>query len=419
MLVGNVSPAEQTGLLGSLGRMDPAILRLMERNGVRFGVARLGEDFSTLGVQTPWTEPPLATMQAAADRAIASTAELDQRVLWLQAEQAALGPAAEIPLQPFPSTPPPLDSPPPPPPPLTDEQRRGLELGMQLNQLSSQRRSLQMDAVGNELFNPPVIPFTLPRSAPPANLFDMAHEIQEQSVKSTNDMARLVGARAPEQVAEYNRLVEGINGERLTEARSASMRFMEERLSTLEPGQRQQAEEMLARWREDPTTIPIDATRHNIFVPNLFYGPDGQRMNLHDATSLLAWTDDDGRVREDSQLAGQYFRTNRRVLVSERSAVGNSGLSGDVGIHEAGHAVDHLVRDLDPTFYQEWQGRLREAHEASRGSTVTDYAGTNPSEYIAEGISHYYADPLLLRSTDPALYSLTEELLHRAAELGR
>ncbi len=421
MLTPGTTEAERAGLLGSLGRVDPAVLLLLQRQGVHINVARAGQDFDSLGLLQPRTAESytaqLPQAREAIERALASTAGLDQQLRELQARRAELGGAGDLP--PF--------NPDGTPPQYTEAQQQWMSLGFQIMQLESQRRQTRSEVLGaDNRYNPPAIPFTLPRTGPPRPFSQEA--LDEIRPKSTAEMAGLVGARTPEQYREYNRLVEELNGDRLREARAETIRGAEERLAGLSGEERTQAEMTLAAYRQFPEMVPVDTQRGDIFVPNLFFTPDGQRLNLHDAVSSLSWTSPDGRVAPPATpetpgttMLGQYFPGARGVLVSERSALGVNDVSGDTPIHELGHAIDHAVRDRDPGFYRDWSARLGEAHAAARagGGLVTEYAGNNLGEYIAEGVSHYYDDPTLLRSTDPALYSLTEELLLRAAELGR
>lgn len=421
MLTPGTTEAERAGLLGSLSRVDPAILRLLQRQGVHINVARPGQDFDSLGLTRSRTAESytaqLPEARAAIDRALAATAGIDQQLRELQAQRAELGAAGEMP----------RFNPDGTPPTYTEAQQQGMNLGFQMMQLENQRRQTRSDVLGAEdRYNPPAIPFTIPRTGPPRPFSQDAFD--DIMPRSTADMARIVGARTPEQYREYTRLVEELNGDRLAEARASTIRNAEARLGELTGEARQQAEMTLSAYRQFPEMVPVDVQRGDIFVPNLFYTADGQRLNLHDATSTMSWTNPDGTVAPPATgpdspgttMLGQYFPANRGVLVSERSALGFHDVSGDTPIHELGHAVDHAVRSLDPEFYRDWSARLGEAQAAARagGGLVTQYAGQSPGEYIAEGVSHYYEDPTLLRSTDPALYSLTEELLHRAAELG-
>ena len=95
-------------------------------------------------------------------------------------------------------------------------------------------------------------------------------------------------------------------------------------------------------------------------------------------------------------------------------------ISAPTAIHEIGHAVEDSVQRHDPQFYGRWQSKLYNAYQrATQSGTVSEYAGTNSAEYIAEGVAHYHENPNLLRQKDAQLFQLTQELLHKAAELGK
>lgn len=229
--------------------------------------------------------------------------------------------------------------------------------------------------------------------------------------KSTAQMAAMVGAQNPQEVAEYNLLMEALNGPRLHQARLASL-----------AGRPAPA---------DASQIPVDLEAFNLFVPNLFYLRDHQgqtrRLDLNDACSAKNWAGADGLTlaRQSEQnpegtfVDGQYFPSRHRLLVQSQalSATPDSG-HGDTTLHEFGHALETIVEALDPGFYGPWQAQVQQAFERAP-SGISEYASQNPREYVAEGLAHYFEDPAALKAKDQSLFQLTEQFVHHARTLTR
>lgn len=357
-LISSATPAEATRLSARYAKVDPNVLRLLQRDGVKVSVVHPGDSFARFQVLQTYPlshyESQLPRMQSIAQDVFKATAPFAQR---------------------------------------PDLRRQAL------------RDSLPSDS--------PAVPFRIPSLAGLLRDGDGLHkliELQNQP-KGTTRMAQLVGARTPAEIQEYTRLVEAINGQRLQQARQAS-------LSQATPAQQ-------AAWAQDPGQIPLDLKGFDILVPDLAYVPDGQgasqRVSLEDASVQAAWADGRGRALPKSSIHGQFFPANRQILIQSSQITPPAGQAhAHTPLHELGHAVEDSISRHDPRFYSRWHSQLYTAYQtAQQKGGVSDYALSNPAEYAAEGVGHYYEDPQLLRQKDPNLFRLTEQLLQKAAELGQ
>lgn len=374
-------PAEAAQLQQRLHRADPAILKLLERDGVRYSVVRPGTSFAALGalesrsLQDYQARVPEMRQQAERARQAAAPFRRGLDSLLRQRQAGRLDP--------------------------------GLEERISLMQRDMRQAALDALPAGSW-----IAPYAIPSLAGQLRDRDGLHELVrlQREPKGTVRMAELVGARG-EQVGEYQRLLEAINGPELQAARQAS-------LQQATPQQRQ-------AWEKDPGQIPLDLKSFLILAPDLAYLPDGQggslRAPILDAGVQAAWANAQGKTVTQSPIRGQYFPNSRKVLVqSNRIAPSRGEPHAHTPVHEMGHALEAAVERHDPRFYQNWLGRVQGAFQRARSqSSVSEYATTNLAEYIAEGVGHYYEDPGLLKQKDPQLFRLTQELLEKAADLGR
>jgi hypothetical protein len=380
-------PAEAIQLSRRLAPVDPGTLKLLAADGVTFGVVRPGIPFIQTGVIPARSlesyQSQLPRMQAQARAAQQAARPFDSGIRSLQQQRAK----------------------------ATDpEQIQSLD--RRLGEMQRNKRQAVLDVVG-----PEAVPFSIPSLAGLLHDKDGLHTLVSQQAmpKGTTVMAQLVGAKKPEQIREYQALVEAINGPRLEEARADS-------LARASHAQREQ-------WLKDPGAIPLDLKGYSILVPDLAYVPDGTgsfvRTSLLDASVVGAWADASGKAMatgsRGSSINGQYFPSSRRILIQSSKVAQNSAQGhAHTPVHELGHAVEDAVQRHDPQFYGRWSARLEAAFQrATSAGTVSDYAASNSAEYIAEGVGHYYEDAKLLQSKDPQLFELTRQLLDRAAQLGR
>lgn len=399
---GKPSPEEAARLEKTLGVVDAGALQLLAKQGTRIGVVNPGEDMYQMGVLR---EVDMQQMQQNMPDYRQQLDGLDARL------DAKFGP------------------------PMADlqKQMQGLaaddpkrqELDLQLARLQGQR-TYELSQ-GTEAGGIPARPLLAPLSAKEAansQLAQMASQVVESPLP-TSAMADIHGANTPERLQEFEQLMQGLNGERLTAARAEGLEGMKARVEAARtPEDRQRLQGYLDAALKDPTQIPIDHRANNIVVPNLHYvDKDGatSRLPLHDRVSLNNWGDGgtkaapvvDPKTGEGSVLNGQYFEDVNRVLVRD------SRVDSDTPVHEIGHAIEGAVQRGDPQYYADFEPRLGKAYEDARqGTTVSAYAQASPREYIAEGVAHYYEDPKALNAVDPALYALTRELLTRANQMG-
>ncbi|MFN8608173.1 MAG: hypothetical protein U0931_11620 [Vulcanimicrobiota bacterium] len=356
-LLSGATPAEAARLSARYSKVDPAVMQLLQKDGVKISVVHPGE--------------PFARFQVLQGRQLADyEAQLPQMQSVATAVHKATAPFARRP----------------------DLKRQAL-----------------LDALPQ---NSPAVPFRIPSLAGLLHDRDGLHrlvELQNQP-KGTTRMAELVGARTPAEIQEYARLVESINGPRLQEARQASLAQatpVQQAAWAKDPGQ------IPLDLKTYDLLVPDLA-----YVAD---GQGGSlRVSLEDAAVQAAWADSQGRTLRVSSIHGQYFPPSRHILVQSSQVSPPPGQAhAHTPLHELGHALEDSVARHDPGFYSRWHSQLYTAYQkAQQNGGVSDYALSNTAEYIAEGVGHYYEDPQLLRQKDPNLFRLTEELLSNAARLG-
>ncbi|MEW6278444.1 MAG: hypothetical protein AB1758_07485, partial [Candidatus Eremiobacterota bacterium] len=398
---GAPSAEEAEQLRNSLGVVDTGTLKFLQGQGLKLGVVSPGEDMFAMSVlrevDAKGLEQNLPTYRQGIDA-------IDARLDGKYGPQMA---ALEQQMQGLPA----------------DDPRRQ-KLDLDLARLQGQRtlelnQSLESQGI-------PARPLVAPLSAKESanqDLVMMATQVVEGPLP-TSAMADIHGANTPERLQEFERLMVGLNGDRLATARQEGLEALKARVAAAEPEDRQRLQGYLDAALADPTQIPIDHRAHNIVVPDVHYADKGgqtTRLGLHDRVSLNNWGDGgstaapaiDPETGAGSVLNGQYFEDRHRILVRD------TRVGSDTPLHELGHAVEGGVQRADPAFYADFEPRLMQAYEAARtGGTVSTYAQASPREYIAEGVAHYYEDPKALKATDPALFALTQELIQKASALG-
>lgn len=374
LIAATATPAEAAKLSSRYSKVDPKIMQLLEKDGVRVDVVRPGQSFLQTGVlpqRTPAEfQAQMGTMQNTARAVEKATAPYAQGIARLQ--------------------------------------QQGPEVAERLGDMQRQRRQVLLDTLPEGSL---AVPYSIPSLAGLLRDSDGLHKLaqQQKMPKGTTLMAQLAGARTPAQVQEYTQLVEAINGSRLEQARQAS-------LATATPAQQQ-------AWSKDPGQIPLDLKGFDILVPDLAYVPDGNggtaRVSVQDASVQGAWADANGKTLARASIHGQYFPQSRRILIQSSQVNPPAGQGhAHTPLHELGHAVEDSVARHDPKFFGNWHSKLYIAYQkAQQSGTVSEYAASNVAEYLAEGVGHFYEDPNLLRQKDPKLFELTRQLLERAAQL--
>lgn len=415
------SAAEAAQLRSSLGAVDTNVLRFASDTRLQVGVLNPGDDMFESGVlrkQDPKAVEAQAPQMAALTQQLNADLEKKHKPRFeaiekkLNALPAAPRPAGFGVSEPDPNGP------------------KRVALMVEMSAAKEQAGKEMGAAIDKSGL--PIKPYA-PKIVGPTGGFGafQAQMIANQMPVSTNEMARQAGATTPEQIKQYSSMVEKINGPQLQQARDEQLGGLTAAISQArDPRQKAELQKKLAEVRANGGDIPIDHNKHLIMVPDLNYSQDGQgrpiAMDTHDTNTLSDWSAPgttrvnkayDPETRQGSGTDGQYFaKGGLNTMVVRDTAVGSAA------VHELGHAIDFQMEKKDPQFYAGWKPRLEEAHgKASafmQGKTVSEYAKTNPREYIAEGVSHYYSDPKGLKAADPALYALTEELLQRAGQLG-
>jgi hypothetical protein len=215
-------------------------------------------------------------------------------------------------------------------------------------------------------------------------------------------MALYHGADSPQEQASFYAWMEKLNGERMRQARQATI---EERSRLLES-----RPEALKAWlrqvQEHPELVPLDVTLYTLLVPDAHFlsSLSHEQPLLVDSSDLLSvegWRNGDFR--------GQWFFLEGKTnLLIRDSAVGL-----DTPIHELGHVIDMTLEKEEPELYGSLRPRIEKAYYQARlqSKAITSYAKANPREYIAEGFAAYYDEPARLRKVDPELYGLIEEMV--------
>ncbi len=275
--------------------------------------------------------------------------------------------------------------------------------------------------------------FSLP--IPDGADMNMTQLLLQQSDMPTplSEMARVHGAVTPEQKAEFMQLVRSINGDRYDRAVKDmidSMVSMQRAGKLLNQETFTVADEaaMRAKLTAQADNLPLDHLRHFLLVPDLWYqNIDGQTLKLdgHDRGTLENWTRQadsqqvTGKVNTDHKgVLGQYFYLDdvNRVILRDFETTGRSP------VHELGHAMEHLLEKLDPTFYKSWKQEVQSSYDAMmkhQAQPITYYSETNTGEYVAEGFAHYFLNPQELASKDEHFQRCIQSMVERLRELAK
>jgi hypothetical protein len=215
-------------------------------------------------------------------------------------------------------------------------------------------------------------------------------------------MAMYHGADSPEEQAQFFSWMERLNGERLAQARQATVeeksRMLASRPEALQAWVRQAA--------EHPELVPLDVTAHTLVVPDAHYlgatsGQQPMLLDRSDVVSVEGWRNGDFR--------GQWFFLEGKTNLLIR----DSAVELDTPVHELGHVIEMTLEKEAPQFYGSLRPRIEKAHYQARlnGKAITSYAMANRREYIAEGFAAFYETPAELRKVDPELFGLVEEMV--------
>lgn len=430
---GAPTPDQKQALISHLSIVDSDVLGLAERHGVKIGVVDPGDDITRVGAFKPVDvnemQRNMPHMRELADRAAAAGAAVDRK------QAAALKAVPE--------------------PQGKAQPQSDNIFATSLNETALEQQKILLDArkeraaaVGDALNHgrDGVVPFRIPSTSKEEVGFGVDPNAFLSPIMNTDMMATAAGAKTPEERREYAGLVQGINGERLQKAQGEQIANFEKSIPNLPADQQASAREHLAQWKKDPSGVPFEMERNGIFAPDLYYARDKEgntvRLNGHDYRAYKEWNDGASSAADlwtpkskDSTgtlINGEYFTDTKKFLVHSGMLSGEEARA-HTAVHELGHAMEDIVKQKDPQFYEGWQKRLNEAHGRAAGpppdlsdpasftrkppGSVSDYALTNPGEYFAEGFSHYYDDPKLLQTKDPALFGLTREFVEHARTL--
>lgn len=394
---GSPNAEQRERMMNELGVVDNDVLRLAADSGLQLAVADPGDDLQELGVITPLTaeglQQKLPAMKEGGQQLVAATDQLGQA---LSARNGYQG----------------------------DDPARIAELDAGVQSAIGNSRDVMMAQHENEtgatLFSGPVAQASTMEPGPMQNMA-MQQAMMAPNTVPLEMLAVTRGAQTPEEIAEFTGLVKEMNGDRLGEMNERGLASLRAQAADgSDPYKQAQAQQMLER--ADGHTM-VNWNEEAIAIPDLnYYRPEGAetsvRLDDHDLNTAQAWGGTDlkadpfiGEDPNGTTTGGQHIhKTNRLVLQNG---------SENAAVHEVGHAVEEVVSERDPDFYQGWSQRVNEAFEQRRadGNAVTAYSLEDVGEYTAEGFSHYYEDPKLLQARDPALYALTEEMITRARGL--
>ncbi len=189
-------------------------------------------------------------------------------------------------------------------------------------------------------------------------------------------MALHHGANSPEQQGHFFHWMERLNGQRLEQARQATLAEKSELLKD--------RPEALQNWLrqavQNPETVPLDVSLFTLVVPDahfLEYREQPLLIDRSDLRSVEGWRNGDFR--------GQWFFLEGKSDLLIRA----SALALDTPIHELGHVIDFTLEKAEPEFYQTLAPRIEKAYGQARldGHAITAYALANRREYIAEGFA--------------------------------
>lgn len=352
------TPAQKEALRTNLGRVDEEVLRWASQRGVRLQVLQSGEELE------------------AADALRDLSGRFEERInpQTVQSVHQHLAP-------------------------LTEKIRAAgnTERGQSLRRQKRAQMAeiLTLNACGAAVFTPAFAPLLAPGLSKL-----MADPTETPTLKG---MALHHGADSPQEQEQFYGWMEKLNGERLKQAREASI---EERTRLLQDRPEAQ-QQWLKQARANPETVPLDATLHTLVVPDAHFFSSTPKsepilIDRSDIRSVEGWRKGDFR--------GQWFFLEDKANLLIR----DTAVELDTPIHELGHVVDMGLEKDEPEFYQTLSPRIEKAHYLARSENkaISNYSKANRREYIAEGFAAYYDRPDQLREVDPTLYQLVDEMVN-------
>jgi len=351
------SPTQRELLEARLSRVDRGLLRWAQAQGVRLQVLQSGES--------------LEATQALRDL----TGQFEERLKpeTVEAIHRHLAPLSER---------------------IKAESDPERALSLRRQKRNEMAELLTHNPCGGAVFTPAFAPILAPATSRLA-----ADPGETPTLKA---MALDHGASTTEEQANFYGWMEKLNGERLQQARQATI---EER-SRLLASRPEALHAWLQQARQHPELVPLDVTVHTLVVPDAhFLSAEGSQrpmlLDRSDVVSVEGWRNGDFR--------GQWFFLEGKTHLLIR----DSALELDTPIHELGHVIDMTLEKQEPEFYGAIRPRIEKAHYQARlnSSAISSYALANRREYIAEGFAAYYEEPARLRKVDPALYQLVDEMV--------
>lgn len=218
------------------------------------------------------------------------------------------------------------------------------------------------------------------------------------------DVARIHGARTPQEVDRFVRLLRAVNGDARLEM--AQRKYAAESETPVHPA-------------GDIATRPMRLWREGIVVPSYEHvrGPQGRSAVVSgtDAISLRQWNAGD--------IEGQYFYEGKiNTLVVHERNMSAKGERNHVLLHELGHAYEDAISEQAPVHFGEWRAR-RDADfdrlQRTEGRFPSEYASRSASELSAETFVKRFDDPHRSRTADGRWEKTYDELLNAGKRLDR
>lgn len=227
------------------------------------------------------------------------------------------------------------------------------------------------------------------------------------SAPSLEDVARLHGARTPDEIDAYARRVIDLNGaERI---RAAQERYAQDP----DPGDARVGQELPEGQR------PLRFWREQVAVPAYYHVRDGARtvaLDTHDATSMTTWA--------RGEIEGQYFyRGEVNALVIPERSLDRRVDGVSVLVHELGHAFEDAMSETDQgafrAYRQERDGAFTRLMEQHPERIPTRYGRTGAHEMSAEAFALRFGGGETKAPTDPAWEATFNRLLEQTSPTRR
>jgi hypothetical protein len=212
---------------------------------------------------------------------------------------------------------------------------------------------------------------------------------------SLDEIADLHGARTPEEKKEFISLIRALNGGRLTAAQDRFKAEYEKFYPDVPPY------ETLSE-----TARPFLARDERIVVPSYYYyrsdagsAKPAALFSTHDFLANNYW--------KSGLVSGQYFyQGDINTIVVPEKGIGTRKDGRSSVVHEAGHAYQDALMQLDPASGDNACRSVNAAFErmgAEDGKGFpSGYASTNPSELFAESFAVRFGEkPDALRKLNP------------------